>query len=58
MNQHEGYGRVLIKLSGEALAGGRGRGLDFPFIESVCSVLARCVSNGTQIALVLGGGNF
>lgn len=52
------YKRVLLKLSGEALAGDQHRGLDFAVIDSVCSVIRRCVDLGVQIGLVIGGGNF
>lgn len=51
------YKRVLLKLSGEALSG-NGESLDFDFIKTVCGVVKRCVENGTQIGLVVGGGNF
>ena len=43
------YKRVLLKLSGEALAGGAGRGLDFDVIGSVCDVIKKCVDCGVQI---------
>lgn len=52
------YKRVVIKLSGEALAGGRGHGFDFGFISDVCSVIKTCVDSGVQVGLVTGGGNF
>lgn len=52
------YKRVLLKLSGEALAGDQHRGLDFAVIDSVCAVIRRCVDLGVQIGLVIGGGNF
>ena len=52
------YKRVLLKLSGEALAGGAGRGLDFPFITQVCTVIKECVDRGVEVGLVVGGGNF
>ena len=52
------YKRVLIKISGEALAGEAGRGLDFSVIGPVCDVLKQCVEAGVQVAVVVGGGNF
>ena len=52
------YKRVLLKVSGEALAGDAHRGLDFEFIGRVCEVIRRCVEAGVQIGVVVGGGNF
>lgn len=52
------YKRVLIKLSGEALAGDRRFGLDFDVIHDVCKVVKRCVELGVEIGIVVGGGNF
>ena len=52
------YKRVLIKISGEALAGDKHFGLDFDIIKSVCSVIKKCVNAGVEIGLVVGGGNF
>ena len=52
------YKRVLIKISGEALAGDRHFGLDFTIIKNVCEVIRRCLDAGVQIGLVVGGGNF
>ena len=52
------YRRVLLKISGEALAGEAGRGLDFGVIDSVCDVVARCAHEGVQVGIVVGGGNF
>jgi len=51
------YKRVLLKLSGEALAGETSRGLDFDVIGSVCDVIKKCVACGVQIGIVVGGGN-
>ena len=51
------YKRVLLKLSGEALAGEASRGLDFDVIGSVCDVIKKCVACGVQIGIVVGGGN-
>ena len=52
------YKRVLIKVSGEALAGGKSTGLDFEFIETVCKAIKKCTEKGVQVGLVCGGGNF
>lgn len=52
------YKRVLLKVSGEALAGDAHRGLNFDVIGSVCDVIKRCVDAGVQIGIVVGGGNF
>lgn len=52
------YKRVLLKLSGEALSGEQGHGLDFETVSSVCQAVKECVDAGAQIAIVVGGGNF
>lgn len=52
------YKRVLLKISGEALAGEKHSGLDFEVIERVCDVVKQCVDMGVQIGIVIGGGNF
>ena len=52
------YKRVLLKVSGEALAGKEGHGLDFNVINSVCASIKECVDLGVQVGLVIGGGNF
>ena len=52
------YKRVLIKLSGEALAGEKGTGIDFDKVLEVCKSIKKCTDMGVQIALVVGGGNF
>jgi len=52
------YKRVLLKISGEALAGEKSSGLDFDVIGQVCDVLREAVSMGVQIGVVVGGGNF
>ncbi len=52
------YKRVLLKISGEALAGEKHRGLDFDVVGSVCDVVKRCVEAGVQVGIVIGGGNF
>ena len=52
------YKRILLKVSGEALAGEAHTGLDFTVINSVCEVIRKCRDLGVQIGLVIGGGNF
>lgn len=52
------YKRVLLKISGEALAGDAARGLNFDVIGSVCQVIRKCVDAGVQVGIVVGGGNF
>lgn len=52
------YKRVLLKISGEALAGDKHSGLDFEVIGNVCDVVKQCVDMGVQVGIVIGGGNF
>ena len=52
------YKRVLLKVSGEALAGDAHRGLNFEIIGSVCDVIKRCLDAGVEVGVVVGGGNF
>ncbi len=52
------YKRILLKISGEALAGDAHRGLDFDVIGGVCDVVKKCAEAGVQIGIVVGGGNF
>ena len=52
------YKRVLIKISGEALAGEKKTGFDFDFISDVCEVLKANADRGVEIGIVIGGGNF
>jgi len=52
------YKRVLLKLSGEALAGDKHFGLDNDSIVKYCSAIKECVDMGVQIGIVVGGGNF
>ena len=52
------YKRVLLKISGEALAGEKKSGLDFGVISAVCDVLKRCTEMGVEVGIVIGGGNF
>ena len=52
------YKRVLIKISGEALAGEHKSGLDFGVISSVCEAVKKCLALGVEVGIVIGGGNF
>jgi len=52
------YKRVLLKISGEALAGEKKTGLDFDVIHNVCEAIKECNSLGVEIGIVVGGGNF
>lgn len=51
------YRRILLKLSGEALAGDRGAGIDPQTVAEVCAEIGTVLSLGAQMALVIGGGN-
>lgn len=52
------YRRVLLKVSGEALAGEKGFGLCEQTIGNITDTIKECVDMGVQIAIVVGGGNF
>ena len=52
------FKRVLLKISGEALAGKDSRGLDFKVIGQVCDAIKRCAKMGVEMGVVVGGGNF
>jgi uridylate kinase len=51
------YPRVLLKISGEALAGERGLGFDFDTMDRIAEEIAGVVRIGTSLGLVIGGGN-
>src|SRR5216117_1283074 len=51
------YSRALLKLSGEAFAGGRASGIDFGVIERLSDELKQVAATGVQLGLVIGGGN-
>jgi len=53
-----GYNRILLKVSGEALGGAKGRGFDFDLIRQLAGECIEACKKGTQIGLVVGGGNF
>lgn len=52
------FKRVILKLSGEALAGDKGFGFDDKVIEDICSSIKKVHDLGVEIAIVVGGGNF
>lgn len=52
------YKRVVIKISGEALAGEKKTGFDFDFVTKVCHTVKRCAEMGVEISIVIGAGNF
>lgn len=52
------YRRILVKLSGEALSGEKGHGIDFETGLEVCRNVIRCQQCGAQVAIVCGAGNF
>ena len=52
------YQRVLLKLSGEALAGQAGHGIDFDTVVRICQPVRQLADLGAQVAIVVGGGNF
>ena len=49
---------VLLKISGEVLAGGKGMGIDYDTVLNICSAVKECVDMGVEVGLVVGGGNF
>ncbi len=52
------YRRILLKLSGEALAGSKKSGIDFDYVLEISAHIKACVENGVQVAIVVGGGNY
>ena len=52
------YKRIMLKISGEALAGEKGFGLDQPTINAIAEKIKDCSDMGVEIAVVVGGGNF
>ena len=51
------YKRVLLKISGEALAGDKKTGFDFDVINPICKAVKRCTDAGIEVGIVVGGGN-
>lgn len=58
MSENLVYKRILLKLSGEALSGKKGFGIDFDYVLKVSSTIKKCVELGAEISIVVGGGNF
>lgn len=52
------FNRILLKLSGEVLAGEQGHGFDFDVIETICDAIKQVVDTGVSVGIVIGGGNF
>lgn len=52
------YKRVLLKLSGEALAGDKKFGLDYDIMDGICRSIKRSADLGVEVGIVVGGGNF
>ena len=52
------YKRILLKLSGEAISQESGTGIDFDKLDAISQVIKECRNKGTQVAVVIGGGNF
>ncbi len=52
------FKRILLKLSGEVLAGEQKTGIDFDMVETVCERIKKCVEMGVEVGIVIGGGNF
>lgn len=52
------YKRIVLKISGESLAGGKGNGIDEETILEICNVIKEVYNLGIEIAIVVGGGNF
>lgn len=57
MSEEYKYKRVLLKLSGEALAGDLGYGIDPKVVDNLADEIAEIVKDGVQLAIVVGGGN-
>lgn len=52
------YKRILLKLSGESLAGEDKHGINFDTVVKICEPIKKCVDDGVQVGIVVGGGNF
>ena len=58
VSPEEGFNRVLLKLSGEAFAGGGGLGVDPDTVQDIASQIADVVASGVEVCVVIGGGNY
>ena len=52
------YKRVLLKLSGEALSGKEGHGIDPDVVGRICDQVKKVIEMGVEVSIVVGGGNF
>ena len=52
------YKRIMLKLSGESLAGNKGTGIDFDKVLEICKEITEVTYKGIEVAIVVGGGNF
>ena len=52
------YKRILLKLSGEALAGDKKTGIDMDTVDDICDQIKELIKTKTEVAIVVGGGNF
>lgn len=52
------YKRIMLKISGEVLAGQKGFGFDHDIMSDICTAVAECAKSGVQTGVVVGGGNF
>ena len=57
VNETPAYHRVLLKLSGEALANNKSGLYDYEFMDTVVANVKECLDMGVQVAIVVGGGN-
>ena len=51
------YKRILLKLSGEVLAGAAGKGIDNDTVLSICKAVKKVADEGVEVGIVVGGGN-
>jgi uridylate kinase len=58
MSDRKGYTRVLLKLSGEVFGGAKGIGVDPDVVHDIAVQIAEVARSGTQVAIVVGGGNY
>jgi uridylate kinase len=58
MSDRKGYTRVLLKLSGEVFGGAKGIGVDPEVVHDIAVQIAEVARSGTQVAIVVGGGNY
>ena len=58
MSDNIKYKRILLKISGEALAGESKKGIDVDVVDNICNQVKKLTELGVQVAIVVGGGNF